>query len=146
MEPGAKGVDRQQTVAVDDPPFPANQFGLSHVHGNVWEWVQDCYRDSYDNAPSDGSKSVERSDCPERVLRGNSWSGNPMNLRSALRYWGAPVVRNFNVGFRVARMLTPLINYLIRSWGSGGEGPARFFGYRHNSACGGQCAADGSGA
>ena len=42
------------------------------MHGNVWEWIQDCYNDSYSGAPSDGS-AWESGNCSERVLRGGSW-------------------------------------------------------------------------
>ena len=104
---GARGVDRARTVAADDPSFPANPFGLLHVHGNVWEWVEDCYVASYKGAPLDGHLSVDRNECPERVRRGGSWIDEPRNLRSAYRSGGAPVDRNDYVGFRVARMLTP---------------------------------------
>ncbi len=69
--------------------------------------MQDCYRDSYDNAPLDGSIAVDRNDCPERVLRGGSWDVIPRYLRSAIRDRGAPDDRDGYVGFRVARMLTP---------------------------------------
>ena len=104
---GVKGGYRQKTVAVDDPTFPANPFGLLHVHGNVLEWVQDCYAHSYDGAPSDGQEAVSRNDCSERVLRGGSWYTYPRNLRSAFRDGFAPVDRDSFIGFRVARMLTP---------------------------------------
>ena len=54
--------------------FDANAYGLYDVLGNVWEWVQDCWNDSYRGAPSDGS-AWERGDCGRRVLRGGSWNG-----------------------------------------------------------------------
>ena len=94
-------------MPVDDPSFPANPFGLCHVHGNVWEWVQDCYADSYRGAPLDGHQALDRNDCPERVLRGGSWDSVPRVLRSAFRGRFAPVGRVVSSGFRVARMLTP---------------------------------------
>lgn len=50
---GAKGVSRGKTVPVGS--FPANAFGLHDVHGNVWEWVEDCWNRNYEGAPSDGS-------------------------------------------------------------------------------------------
>ena len=60
---GEKGSYRKRTVAVDDPTaLAANPFGLHHVHGNVWECVQDCYRSSYVGAPLDGSVAVEAPD------------------------------------------------------------------------------------
>ncbi len=104
---GAAGIDRQGTVAMDEPTFHANPFGLHHVHGNVFEWVQDSYAGSYEGAPLDGHLSVERDDRPGRVLRGGSWTNNPRILRSASRGGYAPDVRYNDVGFRVARMLTP---------------------------------------
>ena len=55
--------------------YPANPWGLYDLHGNVWEWVEDCYHDSYQGAPTDGSAWTEVS-CPARVLRGGSWSSS----------------------------------------------------------------------
>ena len=105
---GAKGVYRQRTVAVDEPSFPPNPFGLHHMHGNVWEWVEDCWHDSYVGAPSDGSAWISGClDPTRRVLRGGSWYGNPRILRSAIRYGGAPEDRSSLTGFRVARTFTP---------------------------------------
>lgn len=104
---GTKGIYRARTVAMDDPSFPANPFGLFHVHGNVWEWVQDCHLGSYEGAPTDGEAAADRNDCPARVLRGGSWIDGPKGLRSAVRAGEAPEARNNVLGFRVARMLTP---------------------------------------
>ena len=86
--------------------FPPNGFGLYDMHGNVWEWVEDCWNGSYAGAPSDGVAWVS-GDCAERVLRGGSWSSYPGALRAAFRLRNSTGVRlNLN-GFRVARTLTP---------------------------------------
>jgi formylglycine-generating enzyme required for sulfatase activity len=85
--------------------FPANQFGLYDVHGNVWEWVEDCYHDSYKGAPADGS-AVTTGSCGHRVLRGGSWDYYPSSLRSAYRGRNAPDLRSSSLGFRVARSLS----------------------------------------
>ena len=98
------GLYRGRTVPVGS--FPPNAFGLYDVHGNVWEWVQDCWNDSYRGAPSDG-RAWESGDCSLRVLRGGSWGNKPRFLRSALRYWNGSGGRNNVSGFRVARTLTP---------------------------------------
>jgi len=82
-----------------------NDFGLHDMLGNVWEWTQDCYVNSYDNAPTDG-RLVTTGECTYQVLRGGSWSSDPRSLRSADRYRFAPGDRDIYVGFRVARMLT----------------------------------------
>jgi len=84
----------------------ANAFGLHDMHGNVWEWTQDCYVDSYSGAPTDGSARIV-SECSRRVLRGGSWNGYPQNLRSADRNWLNPTYRVNYIGFRVARTLSP---------------------------------------
>jgi len=99
---GKMGLYRQKTVEVGT--FRRNAFGLHDMHGNVWEWVQDCYRDSYRGAPTDGSAVAGR-DCELRILRGGSWNYLPQLLRSAYRYATAPEVRLDMVGLRVARPL-----------------------------------------
>ena len=100
---GSEGEYRARTVPVGS--FGANGFGLHDVHGNVWEWVEDCWNGSYRGAPSDGS-AWQRGNCDRRVVRGGSWYFKPWFLRSANRYWFESVFRNFNLGFRVARTLT----------------------------------------
>jgi len=80
----------------------ANAFGLHDVHGNVWEWVQDCWNNSYAGAPTDGS-AWERGDCSRRLLRGGSWNYLPENARAAFRGGVDATDRNYFIGFRVAR-------------------------------------------
>ena len=101
---GRKGEYRGKTVPVGS--FPPNVFGLHDVHGNVDEWVEDCWHDSYDGAPSDGSAWTSGGDCSSRVLRGGSWLSSPEFLRSAHRN-SASNRYVVNLGFRVARTLTP---------------------------------------
>lgn len=82
--------------------FAANKFGLHDVHGNVWEWVQDCWQEGYAGAPSDGSARLT-GNCSSRILRGGSWLNNPSYLRIAYRNWLSSNLRDVNTGFRVAR-------------------------------------------
>jgi formylglycine-generating enzyme required for sulfatase activity len=88
--------------------FEANEFNLHDMHGNVWEWVVDCYNDNYANVPFDGEAASERAGC-SRVVRGGSWYYGPRNLRAASRLKFTPDVRNDGVGFRVARTLDPTV-------------------------------------
>jgi formylglycine-generating enzyme required for sulfatase activity len=97
-----QGLYRQKTVDVGS--LPRNPFGLHEMHGNVWEWVQDCYRPSYEGAPADGSP-VDSGDCSLHILRGGAWNYYPRLLRSAYRYATSPDVQLNNAGFRVARGL-----------------------------------------
>ncbi|MEI7608542.1 MAG: formylglycine-generating enzyme family protein, partial [Rhodospirillaceae bacterium] len=83
-----------------------NGFGLHDMIGNVWEWVEDCYKNSYEHAPADGSATTTK-DCKARVDRGGSWSGYPRNLRAACRSNSAPGIRSLSIGFRVVRTVTP---------------------------------------
>ncbi len=82
--------------------FPANQFGINDMHGNVWEWVQDCWNDSYNGAPNDGSAWLS-GDCKRHLLRGGSWSSVPDYLRSANRDGNQTVKRNNSLGFRLVQ-------------------------------------------
>ena len=100
--PGREGRYREKTSPVGS--FAPNGFGLHDVHGNVFEWVEDCWHGSYDGAPTDGS-AWESGECGRRVLRGGSWNDVPQFLRSALRYWFTSGNRNNDFGFRVARTL-----------------------------------------
>ena len=86
--------------------FAANAYGLHDVHGNVWEWVQDCWNEDYRDAPSDGS-AWEETDCEYRVLRGGSWRSGPEDLRSAIRGRDDAASRSEDAGFRVVRPLAP---------------------------------------
>lgn len=63
--------------------FPANPFGLHDMHGNVWEWVEDCWHDRYDGAPADASAWTTSCVETSRVLRGGSWIEGPGDVRSA---------------------------------------------------------------
>ena len=82
----------------------ANAFGLYDVHGNVWEWVEDCWNGSYSGAPKGGS-AWNKGDCSRAVLRGGSRYGVPWWLRSAFRSNDPRGDRGSDVGFRVARTL-----------------------------------------
>ncbi|MDE2664454.1 MAG: formylglycine-generating enzyme family protein [Gemmatimonadota bacterium] len=84
--------------------FAPNAFGLYDVLGNVSEWTQDCWNDSYSGAPADGS-ARESGDCDRRVLRGGSWFIGAWFLRSANRSRNLPDSRDMYYGFRVARSL-----------------------------------------
>ncbi|MEZ5598916.1 MAG: SUMF1/EgtB/PvdO family nonheme iron enzyme [Pseudomonadales bacterium] len=81
--------------------FPANAFGLHDMHGNVWEWVQDCWQPGYADAPGDGS-ARRTTTCSAHVLRGGSWLDNPSYLRVAYRNWLGSALKDVNIGFRVA--------------------------------------------
>ena len=84
--------------------FRPNQLGLFDMHGNVWEWVEDCWNESYETAPGN-SAAWTAGDCSSRVVRGGSWNSNVNKLRSAARGWNDPGGRNRSIGFRVARDL-----------------------------------------
>jgi formylglycine-generating enzyme required for sulfatase activity len=91
--------DNTKTAPVGS--FKANDFGLYDTAGNVWEWAQDCWHDSYDGAPKDGSAWEDGADC-SRVFRGGSWDLESGHVRSANRYRNDAAFRLEFAGFRVA--------------------------------------------
>ena len=112
----ANGADRQTdysgAVTCDDGyewtapvgSYGANGYGLYDVLGNVWEWTEDCWNESYEGAPSDG-RAWESGECGRRVVRGGSWYDLPRFLRSAYRFRNSTGFRFSSLGFRVARTL-----------------------------------------
>ena len=93
---------REQTVPVD--AFAPNAFGLYDTHGNVLEWVQDCWNPNYEGAPTDGSAWMT-GDCSRAVHRGGSWISTGRLLRSANRFGVGRESSINHLGFRVAMTL-----------------------------------------
>ena len=85
--------------------FPPNAFGIHDVHGSEWEWVQDCWHETYSGAPTDGSAWVTPKDCERRVIRGGSWNNKYRNMRSSIRSGYKPHRQSVSFGFRLARDL-----------------------------------------
>ena len=99
---GRLGTYRGRTTPVGT--FAPNAFGLYDVHGNVFEWVEDCWHSDYAGAPNDGTAWTSGGNC-RRVLRGGSWFYDPRPLRSAARRRNTSEGRLDYAGFRVARTL-----------------------------------------
>ena len=86
--------------------FEANPWGLFNVHGNVWEWTEDCWNASNQGSPGNGTARTT-DNCKQRVVRGGSWNNVPRLLRAAGRDGTADTNRDFVYGFRLARTLSP---------------------------------------
>ena len=103
---GPKGEYRRETNPVGS--FPPNAFGLYDMHGNVWEWCEDDWHDSYNGASTDGSAWLSGTLILQvlclipKVLRGGSWVDPPRDCRSAYRFGFFPDYGYINFGFRVA--------------------------------------------
>ena len=82
--------------------YQPNSFGLYDMHGNVFEWVEDCWNDSYAGAPTNG-RAWTQGDCGRRVIRGGSWGNYPGSLRSANRSRHTRSYRIDRIGFRLAQ-------------------------------------------
>ena len=98
--------DRVGLETAEVGSYAPNPWGLHDMHGNAWEWVEDCWNGTYENSPADGSAWAE-GDCFRRVLRGGSWNNRPALLRAAGRNGVGVGERGLNIGFRVARTLAP---------------------------------------
>ena len=85
--------------------FRPNAFGLYDMLGNAWEWVEDVWHEDYDGAPSDGTAWKYGGNRQWRVIRGGCWDSDPRDARAPLRLWIEPSIRNYGIGFRVARAL-----------------------------------------
>jgi formylglycine-generating enzyme required for sulfatase activity len=96
------GRNRGQTTDVGI--FPPNAFGLYDMHGNVWEWCQDHWHNSYKGAPTDGSAWITKGAKKDvsHIRRGGSWIGNPVYCRCAYRSFSVADRFNQYIGFRVA--------------------------------------------
>jgi len=84
--------------------YEPNRFGLHDLAGNVSEWVEDCWHENYQRAPTDGSAWVNPG-CARRVIRGASWASAPDQTRSAFRLNAGTATTNARLGFRVVRDL-----------------------------------------
>ena len=100
---GSKGQYRQKTVPAD--VFEANPWGLFQVHGNAFEWVEDCWNETYQYAPSDDWVRLA-GNCGRHVRRGGAWNIGAKMLRSAYRDQRPALTRGSNMGIRVARTLS----------------------------------------
>ena len=97
---GPTGEYRRRTTPVEHFGI-ANAFALSDMHGNVWEWCQDHWHESYNGAPTDGSPWLRENEQAASVLRGGSWDRIPGFCRSAFRFNNPPDNRSDCIGFRV---------------------------------------------
>lgn len=96
--------DRSHNKTTPVGSYKPNAFGLYDTSGNVWEWVEDCWNNTYEYAPTDGSARL-KGDCSQRVLRGGSWLNQSKSIRTASRSRDKKTAHFYFFGFRVVREL-----------------------------------------
>jgi len=99
---GERGIFRERTVPVNS--FRPNPWGLFNVHGNVWEWAEDCWTTSLQGHAGQSTPRLQ-GDCSQRVRRGGAWFGIPTSIRSASRAFAGQNERKNETGFRVVRTI-----------------------------------------
>ena len=100
--PGTHDCDDKYSYTAPVGKFAPNPFGLYDVIGNVWEWVDDCWNKTMDNAPADGA-AWHAGNCALRTTRGGSWIGPPPGGMRLAKRGAAPAARGYiNLGIRVA--------------------------------------------
>ena len=106
--------------------FAPNGWGLHDMHGNVWEWAEDCWHENYARAPRDGSAWTSGADCGRRVLRGGSWGSVPALLRSAIASTTMPARASSSSAFVFrGRSISPCILTSLPPGGAGRRRPQR---------------------
>ena len=99
-------ITRGETLPVGS--FQPNEFGLHDLHGNVFEWTEDCWHENYERAPRNGQAWTTGGDCSLRVIRGGSWFNHAGFMRSANRSRAKVDARYTHYGLRVARAINPI--------------------------------------
>ena len=102
IPPGRADIASAQAATLASTSPGANPWGLLEVHGGTYDWVEDCWHDNYQGAPTDGSAWIE-GDCSRHVLRGGAASRSPQTRRSAARMWFGSPNRLVYMSVRVAR-------------------------------------------
>jgi formylglycine-generating enzyme required for sulfatase activity len=102
--------DACRSDAVAHGPLPVgslkpNPWGIFDMHGNAWEWVEDCWTPNASEIPADGSAFSRPGSCEQGVVRGGSFAAASRRVRSAMRAPVPTTIHRYNIGFRVALSL-----------------------------------------
>ena len=100
---GCNGYENNKRTALVGS-YEKNKLGLYDMLGNVWQWTQDCWVDTYREAPANGTAVTIKS-CDKRTFRGGSWDSRPEGVRATARGRLAANLRDDRVGFRVLKGL-----------------------------------------